>query len=1764
MSEDFEIRFSEQGAKDVVASMREVNAEATGAARKVEDLSTSLSRVKAKADPAGNAYEQLAKNLDILQRSTQANLITGAQQERLSASLIRGAEGQLRPFSSLISSINAETNAWKLNGAARSAALRTQQQSQALQRAGIALNTEEAASLERTNLAYAQQREATLAAEQAERTRAAEAVRASAAAEAAIKRESAALERRNSIVAGVLAKNRGETAALGSGGGAVTGAQLRTIQQVEALKKSGVTLTEEENAELIKTNEAYAAQRAELTRITALKRQLASVRQIGGNPVAEATNRYNNARSVVSQAGNAGLLGAGEQAALEKQLTSAFAAQTNPLVRSNQLLAQRAEYQTGLFNSGRALAQVERDIARAQELGIVGSAGEIASLRAQAREIDHVEAAYAKINSVKGLFNSTIGGIGLLFGGEEIVHTLDQVQNVQNLLSVTSKGAGNQASVTQAVYDIAQKTHSEVEDTAKLYSRIDLTVAHYGYSQQQVLTLTQEVNEQLRLSATSTGESSRATLDFIHAISNGQLQFRELRALTAQAPFVAKSIADGLTKLAQLDSGFRARATKAGVDISKGINVSDLRTLTSKKALGSGDVFSAEKLQVADTENAFKKLSPTISQAITDVHTAFTHFVSDFNQGTGVAAGLANVIEFLANHLKEIIPALAIIGSLMAGIFVKNLIQETSSAFKVFSVNLLSSKSATEGLALSTAGDTSAINGNNAALETQNVLLSKNRAEMDLSTQAAARNAGVRGESSIAGGAQGFGRRATQAAPSAAGAALGVGQLRGVGQAANAASGIANDAKAVSGIGGAFNNATGAASKFYGVIRTGASGIASGVAGIVGGLAEAVPLVFALGAAWLLLKDNINVAKDQTLVYSQDGIGQVIKGNITLGDVVGGVFQSITGGAQASSDAQVKASQDTSAAGIAAAKKQSDATIDAFNKTNGAFNSLQSGLIKGIVNLVGAFTVGALSIQNFWNNMIDAIYEHVLITFRKIANVFIDLYNNSIVPLANAGKAVGIGGGLTPLGHSTVGVGPVFAGGQTAAQRAGIRASNLDSENRNIRNVIAANVLNTAGSRTAGRGTGVGQGDDGDEPFSGKDKKKKGHVDPLIAKFEELTKQLLPAIEAIQKFTDEMKTLKQATDKGLVTKLRDEINKFDKEHPGENVAGTKTGQIDDPELIQRFTDAAKQHLQDAVNPTGVFERDNRERIQQIGPGGSAIGKDVDTSKFQLEISQKVYEQEKREADQRKLTIATIEQLDGARIKASVTAVAEAELIAKINDAISTNNEDQKRALSQIGETTELIKAQSDAYAIYKEGLQSANPLIVKQAQDGYDATVKTNLATIAYTENVDKTKAAYEKIIAPAKEYRDTVVDLNNLLAAGQISLSKYNEELRDGTAKALAANKDAMSGFQEAILDIKKKSEDTAADTKQVFTDAYDSIEDTFVGIFTGADIKKSIQKGLGQITGDLAKGLFHKVTDPLISDIGQKAGIKGFGDKAIQATRADITATTVYVTGQSTVAGSGQAPAYTPGQTTGVTPNINSTGNPANDNFLQKAFGVSNLNPASSLLNGTGSLTGITGPTAANSLGNVGSNIVSLFGGSGATPTGGLNGIQALSGLGGGAPPAAAAGGGGGLFGGLSSLLGGGGGGGGLSSLLGGLGGGGSAAAGAAGGAGGLGSLFSTILPLFGLRDGGTFDVPGHGAGADSKVVAFKATPGENVAVTTPGQQRDAKSAAPVQVNQKIVNVMDPQAAVDAMNTTAGQKVILNHIQSNPEAFKRALGSG
>ena len=119
------------------------------------------------------------------------------------------------------------------------------------------------------------------------------------------------------------------------------------------------------------------------------------------------------------------------------------------------------------------------------------------------------------------------------------------------------------------------------------------------------------------------------------------------------------------------------------------------------------------------------------------------------------------------------------------------------------------------------------------------------------------------------------------------------------------------------------------------------------------------------------------------------------------------------------------------------------------------------------------------------------------------------------------------------------------------------------------------------------------------------------------------------------------------------------------------------------------------------------------------------------------------------------------------------------------------------------------------------------------------------------------------------------------------------------------------------------------------------------------------------------------------------------------------------------------------------------------------------------------------------------------------------------------------------------------------------------------ALGGVSGGGGFLAAVGGALGINlgnnaTGGSYVVPSTGGGGiDSVPIYARATPGERVTFTPPGQAVPGGGGAPANVNVKTVIVADVHAAgLEAMRTPAGTRVIIDAIAANPGAVRAAVG--
>jgi len=88
-------------------------------------------------------------------------------------------------------------------------------------------------------------------------------------------------------------------------------------------------------------------------------------------------------------------------------------------------------------------------------------------------------------------------------------------------------------------------------------------------------------------------------------------------------------------------------------------------------------------------------------------------------------------------------------------------------------------------------------------------------------------------------------------------------------------------------------------------------------------------------------------------------------------------------------------------------------------------------------------------------------------------------------------------------------------------------------------------------------------------------------------------------------------------------------------------------------------------------------------------------------------------------------------------------------------------------------------------------------------------------------------------------------------------------------------------------------------------------------------------------------------------------------------------------------------------------------------------------------------------------------------------------------------------------------------------------------------------------------GYAFGGDMTVSGTG-GTDSQLVAFRATPGERVSISTPAQDRARSGGSGGEGGRseggtRVINVIDPSMLQDYLDSPSGERTLLNVMSRN-----------
>jgi tape measure domain-containing protein len=259
-------------------------------------------------------------------------------------------------------------------------------------------------------------------------------------------------------------------------------------------------------------------------------------------------------------------------------------------------------------------------------------------------------------SSLKGSvanINRALGTIGVGIGLNEIARLSDQYTRFTNQLKVAGL-EGNRLTATQnKLYAIAQKYGVQLEAVGTLYGRNSAAAKELGLSQAQQLKVIEATSAALKVNGTSSQEASGALLQLSQLLGGTVVQAQEYNSLIDGARPLLQAVANGSDRW----GGSVAKLTQ---DVKAGkVTVAEFTQALLK---GSNALIKQAK-----------DIPLTISASMTTLGNAFSRYIGQLNEATGLTATFGRVISGAADHIGSIADAAAAAAAVILSRYVPGL-----------------------------------------------------------------------------------------------------------------------------------------------------------------------------------------------------------------------------------------------------------------------------------------------------------------------------------------------------------------------------------------------------------------------------------------------------------------------------------------------------------------------------------------------------------------------------------------------------------------------------------------------------------------------------------------------------------------------------------------------------------------------------------------------------------------------------------------------------------------------------------------------------------------------------------------------------------------------------------------------------------------------------------------------------------------------------------------------------------------------------------
>ncbi|HIE1747226.1 TPA: phage tail tape measure protein [Pseudomonas aeruginosa] len=141
---------------------------------------------------------------------------------------------------------------------------------------------------------------------------------------------------------------------------------------------------------------------------------------------------------------------------------------------------------------------------------------------------------------------SALAALGIGAVTREVLRMTDAFKNMQGSLALVSTSTANASESFQKLLAMANNTGSSLESTVSLYTRLANATRGAGYTQEQMLNVTDALNKAFVISGATMQEASNAAIQLSQGLASGTLRGEELNSVMEQGPRITRALADYL------------------------------------------------------------------------------------------------------------------------------------------------------------------------------------------------------------------------------------------------------------------------------------------------------------------------------------------------------------------------------------------------------------------------------------------------------------------------------------------------------------------------------------------------------------------------------------------------------------------------------------------------------------------------------------------------------------------------------------------------------------------------------------------------------------------------------------------------------------------------------------------------------------------------------------------------------------------------------------------------------------------------------------------------------------------------------------------------------------------------------------------------------------------------------------------------------------------------------------------------------------------